>query len=140
MTFHEEFRRENHSKKSSDRSFGIVFAAFCALMTIRHAWLFGAISPLWGGTALVFLLSAFFRPQILAPLNWAWTKLGLLLFVVVSPIVLAVLYALCFVPIGVLAKITGKRFLQLKKDHKVETYWIARVPPGPAPEGMRNQF
>jgi hypothetical protein len=140
MSLHEEFHRDDHPKGSSDRSFGLVFAAFCAIMAARDAWLSSKFFLPWLGATLVFLGCAFVYPRVLAPLNWAWTRLGLLLFKIVSPIVLGLLYALCFVPIGLIAKATGKDFLRLKRPAHVETYWVRRIPPGPTPASMRKQF
>ena len=39
-------------------------------------------------------------PARLAPLNRAWTALGLLLFKVVNPVVLGLIYLTTIVPIG----------------------------------------
>ncbi len=52
------------------------------------------------GRGLALPLVAFTRPGLLAPLNRAWTKLGLLLFKVVSPVMMALLYVTTIVPIG----------------------------------------
>jgi hypothetical protein len=139
MAFHEEFRRDDHSEGSSDRGFGVVFAAFCLIMAARDAWLSGTFFLAWIAAALLFLGCAFIYPRGLAPLNWAWTRAGLLLLKVVSPIMLGLLYALCFVPIGLLARVTGRDFLQLKRQETPHTYWIRRGSSA-APETMRRQF
>src|SRR5215831_10427775 len=89
---HEPLAREEELKTSSDRSFGLVFAAFCAIVaasslyTGHHRW------PWWLAAAVIFALLAYLAPGVLAPLNRLWTKLGLLLFKVISPIVLGIVF------------------------------------------------
>jgi hypothetical protein len=79
-------------------------------------------------------------PQSLAGLNRAWTKLGLLMFKVISPVVLALMYVTTFVPTGLLMRVCGRDPLRLKPDPEASTYWVERDPPGPKPESMIHQF
>jgi hypothetical protein len=79
------------------------------------------------------------RP-VLAPLNRLWLKFGLLLHKVVSPIVLGVMFFLVITPIGLTMRAFGKNPLRLKLDKQSGSYWIERVPPGPAPESLKDQF
>ena len=139
---HEDFSREEEVKGSSDRSFGLVLAGFFALVALGplvrapHDQIrYWAFAP-----ALVFLLLALFWTAPLAPLNRLWLKLGLLLFRVVSPIALGLLFYLTMTPIGLLMRATGKDPLRLKRDPAAASYWLPREPPGPPPESMKNQF
>jgi len=75
----------------------------------------------------------------LAPLNKWWTKLGLLLYRVVSPIVLGLLFYVTLTPIALVMRLLGKDPLRLRRDPDAASYWIDRSPP-PAPESMKNQF
>ena len=79
-------------------------------------------------------------PHSLSRANRAWVRLGLLLSAVVSPLVLGLIYALSLVPIGLLMRALGRDPLRRKPDPGASSYWIAREPPGPAPESMINQF
>ena len=79
-------------------------------------------------------------PAILAPLNRGWTRLGLLLFKVVNPIVLGLIFLVTIVPIGLLLRAFGKDPLRLKFEPQAPSYWIPRDPPGPAPDSMPHQF
>jgi hypothetical protein len=90
--------------------------------------------------AALFLLVALVYPRLLNPLNKLWLKLGLLLYKVVNPIVLGLLFYLTIMPIGFIMRAFGKDFLRLKRDSSASSYWIDRTPPGPPPQSMRNQF
>ena len=131
---HELQSREEVVKGSSDRSFGIVFAVFAALIAAISWYHDGAHWRWWLGGSLLFALIAMARPPLLGPLNRLWTKFGLLLAAVVSPVVLGLIFYLCITPIGFLMRLFGKDPMRLRLDPEAETYWIRREPPGPPPE------
>jgi hypothetical protein len=137
---HENLSREQAFQGPSDRSFGLVIAAFFLLVglaPLRHH------QPvrLWAlGLTMAFLAFAFLRPRILAPLNKAWMLLGRLLSRVVTPIVTGLLFYLVFTPAGFLYRLLGKDSLRLSYAKTARSYWIERKLPGPAPEDMINQF
>ena len=137
---HEDLTREQYVEGSSDRSFGLVFAAvfgLIALGPLRHGH-----APRWWASALagVFALVALAKPVLLSRLNRLWIKLGLLLGKVVSPIALGILFYGVVTPLAVVIRLTGKDPLRLKLDPAAESYWIVREPPGPPPDSMTNQF
>ena len=137
---HEDYSREDHVKSSSDRGFGQVFAGFFALTSALSYWK-GGVGWHWMlPLAAVFLIAAYAAPGVLAPLNKLWTKLGLLIYKVMNPIVLGLLFFVTIMPIGLLMRAFGKDFLRMKIDRAAKSYWIERTPPGPPPQSMRNQF
>ena len=123
----------------SNRTFGLVFAAFCALVGGLKWWHAGMYWPWWIAAA-AFLGLALAAPDTLAVPNRLWTKLGLLLSKIVQPVVMGALFFLTITPIGLLMRATGKDLLRLKRDSAAASYWIVRSPPGPPPDGMRKQF
>jgi hypothetical protein len=138
--FHEDFTREEKIEGSSDRGFGLVFAAFFALMGALAIWKENPRWILWLGLAAIFLLLALMRPGMLKPLNRLWTLLGLFLFKVISPLMLGVIYFGVITPMSLLLRWRDKDILHCKYDPRAASYWIRRDPPGPKPETMRNQF
>jgi len=137
---HEDLTREDEVEGSSDRSFGLVFAAVFAILGVLP--MFKSHSPRWWsfGVALAFAIVALVMPSILSGLNKLWMKLGLLLAKIVSPIALGILFYLVFTPIGLLMRLAGKDPMRLKSDANARSYWITREPPGPPPQSMGNQF
>jgi len=137
---HEDFSREEHVKAGSDRGFGFVFAGFFVLLS-GLSWWRGHTAWHWAlPLAAAFLVVALTYPKALSPLNKLWLKLGLLLYKVVNPIVLGLLFFLTITPIGLVMRLAGKDFLNLRIDPNSKSYWIERRPPGPPPQTMRNQF
>jgi len=136
---HEDFSREDRAKPSSDRDFGLVMAGALAFFGLIPA-LRGRPLRLWCLEAgLGLLIAALVLPEILHPFNILWTKLGHLIGKITNPIVTGLMFFLLFAPIAFLMRIFGSDLLRLKL-HQGESYWIPRIPPGPAPDSQRNQF
>jgi len=127
-------------KSSSNRTLGIVFAVFFALVAVLPMLRGHAVRRWALPISALFLLAALAAPEILTPLNRAWTALGSLLHAVVNPIVLGVLFYLVFTPFGWVLRRMGKDFLRLRPAPGASSYWIPRQPPGPPPESMSRQF
>jgi predicted membrane metal-binding protein len=137
---HERLADSEAIKTSSDRSFGLVFAAVFAIIGLWPL-ISGDGVRLWSLIiAAIFAALALARPTLLAPLNRLWTRFGLLLNRVVSPLVMGLLFFVVITPIALIMRATGKDLLHLKFDRKAKSYWIEREPPGPAPESIKNQF
>jgi hypothetical protein len=137
---HEDFSREEVVQGSSDRAFGLTFAAVFAFFAL---WPLVRHRPLrsWAlAVAVVFLVPALVRPQVLGPLNRLWLRLGLLLQRLVTPVVMALLFYGTVTPIALVLRVLGKDLLRLRIDRGADSYWLERRPPGPAPGTMRNQF
>lgn len=137
---HEDFSREEHVKAGTDRGFGLVFAGFFGIVSVL-SWWHDHTSWHWAlPVAVVFLVVAYVFPKALSPLNKLWLKFGLLLYKVMNPLVLGLLFFVTITPIGLVMRLFGKDFLRLKMDRSSKSYWIDRTPPGPPPQSMRNQF
>lgn len=137
---HEELTRKHAVRGSSNRNFGLVFAAFFLLLALAPLRKRGDVRG-WGLVVSgAFLLLAAWRPLWLQPLNRVWTQLGLLLGRIVTPVVMALLFFSLFTPVAFIARLLGKDPLRLTLNAQATTYWIERVPPGPAPGSMANQF
>ncbi len=89
--------------------------------------------------SIVLILISVIYPDVLAPLNRAWFKLGEIMGKIVSPIVLGVIFFILITPVAMLTRLFGRDELRLKK-RAIESYWIERNPPGPASDSFKNQF
>jgi hypothetical protein len=114
----------------SERSFGLMFGAiglaFAALFAWRDrpvAWIAAAAVA-----GVVFLAIALLAPKLLAPLNRAWFRFGLLLAKVVNPIVLGVIFFLVISPYALFLRVIGRDSLRLRPTAGATSYWIERDP------------
>ena len=133
-SLHEEGRR------SSDRSFGVVFAAASAVIALLPL-LRGRDLRLWALiAAAAFLAVALLRPALLAPLNRLWFQFGLLLGRVTNPIIMGLVFFLLITPMALILRLRGNDPLRLRLAPQAKSYWIERTPPGPTPASMTDQF
>ena len=89
------------------------------------------------GVSLIFIMVAFFKPNILESFYKIWTKFGGLMGHYISKVILFVLYFGLFTPISLLLKLLGKDLLDKKIDKDADSYWIEREN---QPESMKFQF
>jgi hypothetical protein len=138
--FHEDLSRDNERRLTSDRTFGLFLGVAFMIVGVFPV-LYGSQPRLWaiiiGSTFSTLALAV---PRILHPVNVYWSNLGLLLNRIVSPIAMALLFFGTVTPIALILRSFGKDPLHLKRDPTAVTYWIDRVPPGPSPESIKDQF
>ena len=137
---HELLDRDEDIKGSSDRSFGVVFTV---VFLIIGLWpmINGGVPRSWAlAFAGAFLAATLIRPSVLAPLNRLWMKFGLLLHKITNPIIMGLIFFVAVTPTAFVMKVLGKDPLRRQFDKEATSYWIDRVPPGPEPETMKNQF
>jgi|APSaa5957512535_1039671.scaffolds.fasta_scaffold41735_3 hypothetical protein len=125
-----------HIKKSSNKSFGIVFFIVFMLIGLwpilnNETYRFWAII-----VAFVFFILGLTNSKLLTPLNILWFKFGLLLGKIVSPLVMGIIFFFVVTPIAILMRIFKKDLLKLKYNSK-SSYWIEKNEPK---SKMKNQF
>ena len=137
---HEDLHRSEEAKTSSDRSFGLTFAAVGAILGLWPLW--HGQAPRWWllGLVLALIVVSLAAPALLAPFNRVWQRIGLLLHRIVNPLVLGIVFYGVVTPLGLFLRARGKDPLRLSFDPSAASYWIERDPPGPAPKSMNRQF
>ena len=121
--FHEDLARTADEPKASERSFGLVFSAVFALAAFLPLLDHGAIRWWAVGVSGLFLILALAAPRALVLPNMLWMKLGTLLHMIVSPVVMVAV-----VPTAVILRLMGRDPLRLKLDKKAASYWQKREP------------
>ena len=132
-----EFNKNIQDKQPSEKNFGIVFAiiflAFGLYPIINnlqiHLWLLVL--------SLTFILLAYFSPKLLVIPNKLWFKFGLFLGAFIAPIVMAFVYVIAVLPVGLIMRLLGKDLLNQKLNKNTKSYWVERDQPIGS---MKNQF
>jgi saxitoxin biosynthesis operon SxtJ-like protein len=124
---------------ASSRAFGLLIAALLAVVAAMDYRWAGHGHVYWIGAAALCLLISLAMPRVLAPVKRLWLKLGHVLHRLISPLILAAVYVLAFIPVGAALRLFGKDVLALKRDPRAASYWSARAG-GPAPESLKDQF
>ena len=122
-------------KISSNKSFGIVFSVFFALVAF-YPLINNEEVRLWAlVTSMIFLILGLINSVILKPLNLVWFKFGIILGKLISPIVMGLVFFCVVTPTGLIMRLFKKDLLNLKIDRK-KSYWIERK----TKSEMKNQF
>lgn len=74
----------------------------------------------------IFIILSYKAISLLKPFHKLWIGFSLVLGFVMSRIILMILFFLVVTPIGLLAKVVGKKFMPLGFDKNAETYWDKR--------------
>ena len=123
----------------SNKKFGFFFTFVFAILAFYFLFI---DSILWAQAlailAAFFLLITVLIPQVLLPLNKLWMRLGLLLGMIVSPIVLGIIFFGLVTPYGVVMRMFGRDELRLKFTKK-SSHWISRSESIKS-DSFKNQF
>ena len=113
-------------KKSSNRSFGILF--FLVFLGFGLWPLTKELSPniYLIIISVVFLVLGLLNSKLLSPLNGIWIKFGEILGRIIAPLIMALVYFLILTPISLLVRAFGKDLLGLKYSKQQNSYWIKR--------------
>ena len=137
---HERIPDARNIRIGSDRSFGLVFVTFFSVLGVFDCWGNGRFLSWWYLAALLVLTATLAAPQLLRAIQSRVGQTGVLLGKVTSPVFLFVVFYVAVVPVGLVMRAFGRDVLRLRRKSTVDSYWIDRSPPGPAPEQMRDQF
>jgi len=114
------------SEKSDLRKFGITIGI---ILMIIGGYLFWKEKELFltlltvGVVLSVFGIAA---PVILKPIYWGWMIFATILGWIMTRVILSLLFFLVFTPIGVVSRLLGKQFIELKWEKSKGTYWNYR--------------
>ena len=113
-------------KRSSNRSFGILFFIVFLLIAFWPLTKQGEVNLYLISIALIFLVLGLLNSKILTPLNKAWIKLGEILGIIVAPVVMAIVYFIILTPISLLVRLFGKDLIGMKFSNDIKSYWVKR--------------
>ena len=138
--WHETLHDEDAAAGSSDRAFGLLFAAVAGVLAALSAWQGrrGAIG--WAIVAAGFLAVTLFAPPLLGPLNRAWRRLALLLSKLTTPLIMGLLFFVVVAPVGLIMRLVGKDPLRLRLERESSSYWLPRNSQGDRQTSMTQQF
>ena len=122
------------------RKFGLTIGTVLCLLGILFLWREKAWYVYLLVFSLVFLFLGLFKPILLKPIHKVWMILAVLLGWFMTRVILCVLFFLVVTPIGLLARLSGKDFLDLKFNKNVNSYWIPRNAIRHKKKNYENQF
>ena len=122
------------------RNFGFVVGG---VLVALAAFLFWKERPSWtwiGGVGASLVTLGALLPGSLLPLQKVWMTLAVIMGWVMTRVILSVLFFLVLTPIGLVARATGKRFLDRSLDRDSASYWHPREDNPPPRQHYEKQF
>jgi len=116
------------SGKSELRKFGITIGIVLGLLAGLLWWKEKDYYATFIILSTAFILIGLLLPILLKPIQKAWMTLAIVLGWLMTRVILCVLFYVVFTFIGLIAKIFGKQFLDLRMDNPKKSYWIYRKP------------
>ena len=108
------------------RKFGLLVGGVFLLLALWFGWRQKPFYPWFLLPGIPLLALGVVWPMSLKRVYLAWMTLALVLGTVVSTLLLTVLFYLVVTPVGGLARIMGKDFLNRRWDRQAASYWIPR--------------
>jgi membrane-bound ClpP family serine protease len=116
------------SDKKELRKFGITVGAVLVIIgfLFQLVWDNYTVYMILGSIGAVLLLHGVLFPKILLPVHKIWMTIAVILGFIMTRVILSILFYLVVTVVGLIARITGKDFLDIKIDRKKESYWNKR--------------
>jgi hypothetical protein len=112
----------DNAVKKTGLTVGVVLIIVSLLL-----WYLGKVSFIYfsiiGG---LFVILAFIAIPVLRPFHKLWMMLALMMGFVMSRVILTLLFYIVLTPVGLIAKLVGKKFMPLGFDKNAVTYWEKR--------------
>lgn len=114
------------SGKKELRQFGIIIAIACGLLGVLLWWRGKTYYSYSFIIAAAFLFSGLTLPAALKPFQKVWMTISILMGWLMTRVILIILFYGILTPIGLLGRLCGKDFLDIKINKNAPSYWILR--------------
>ncbi|MFN3694383.1 MAG: SxtJ family membrane protein [Ignavibacterium sp.] len=121
----EELKHIDTSEKSVKKT-GITVGIVLILISFILWWIGKSSFVYFSLAGGIFIILSYIAIPLLRPFHKFWIGLSLVLGFVMSRIILTILFYFVVTPIGLLAKLVGKKFMPLGFDKNAATYWEKR--------------
>ncbi|MCH7764085.1 MAG: hypothetical protein IIB95_10140 [Candidatus Marinimicrobia bacterium] len=134
-----EIKNIKESKKDL-RKFGISVGIVLLIISTLLFWNDKSSYLYFSVAGILLNILGLFYPVSLKPINKVWMSLAIVLGWVMTRVILIILFYIVLTPIGIIAKLVGKKFLKLKIDKSSNSYWEVREKKDFNPSDFENQF
>ena len=124
----------------SNRKFGLFFTLVFMLMSSYFYIKLNLTALIFFSTlSFLMLLVTLVKDELLDPFNKLWMRIGILIGMVVSPLIMGIIFIMMFVPSSLLMKLLGRDELRLILKNK-KTHWKNRDFDLDKSNSFKNQF
>jgi hypothetical protein len=111
--------------KSDWRKFGITMSIILILIGLFLLWKRNIYFEYFFIIAAAFLIPGLILPSALKPVYKVWMSLAAVMGFIMTKVIMIFIFYLIVTPVGLIASMTGKQFLDMKIDKNAKSYWIA---------------
>jgi hypothetical protein len=108
------------------RNFGLLVGGVFLGLALWFWWRQKPYYILFAGAGAPLVLLGAVFPGSLRLMYLAWMAMAVTLGLIMTTILLTLFFYLVVTPIGLLARLAGKDFLQRRRDPKSASYWMER--------------
>ena len=112
--------------KSDWKKFGITMGIILTIIGSYLLWKKNNYFEYFFFVAAVFFILGLILPAALKYVYKAWMSLAVVMGFIMTRVIMVIIFYLIVTPIGLIASITGKEFLDMKIDQNAKSYWLAR--------------
>lgn len=113
----------------SERSFGILFSLISICFYLHSYFIRGILNNNFLYFALALFTISIFIPKLLYYPNLIWFKLGNLLHIILSPLIMISVFLFVATPTGLFFRLFNYDPLSKSYDFSKSTYWLQRKNP-----------
>ncbi|MCF7803076.1 MAG: hypothetical protein K9N46_11250 [Candidatus Marinimicrobia bacterium] len=132
--------KTKESTRKDWRQFGLGLAVILAILGTLQ-WILHNPLYLWAySLSGVIAVSALVFPVLLKPVFIMFSYIGLAIGWVMTRVLLSLVLYVIITPIGILSRLLGKPFLDMRFKTDEDSYWIDREETGPSKEHYEKQY
>ena len=132
--------RNIKSGTSELRKFGITIGIVLGLLGGLFLWRERDYYSYFFILSIALLFLGMVLPILLKPIYKIWMSFAIIMGLFMTGVILSVLFYTVFTLIGLIARLFGKQFLDLKMDKSQESYWNLRESKGFKQSEYERQF
>ena len=118
---------EIKTTKKEIRNFGILIGSILLIIGAILLWKNNINYPIFMTIGIVLLVSGLVIPIILKPIYFLWMVFASILGWIMTRAILSLLFFIILTPIGLVPRLFGKQFLELKWKKSKNSYWNYRT-------------
>jgi hypothetical protein len=139
MSFIDEIKNIK-SEKSDLRKFGITIGIVLGILGGLFLWRQKDYYYYFLVFSFIFIFLGISFPTLLKPIQKIWMSLAVIIGWFMTRVILSILFYLVLTPTGLILRLFGKQFLDLKMDNPKKSYWKYRDPKAIKKSRYEKQF
>lgn len=126
--------------KSDWKKFGMAMGIILSIIGFFLLWKKNSCYEYSLFLAAVFFILGLVLPNALKSVYKAWMAMAVVMGFIMTGVIMVIIFYLIVTPIGFIASMTGKKFLDMKIDKSAKSYWIARAKAQKVKTDYERQF